>query len=74
MKCILVLSSVTYAMKAVRILSQQGIYSSVVKTPEVIKVRGCGYGVLSNADCEKVKPLLTEAGISVIAAINDNKR
>jgi len=69
MKCTLVLTSVTYAYKAARILSAYGIRAYPVKSPEVAKVRGCGYGVEFEGDCERARDLLTENGVNVVGAV-----
>ncbi len=64
--CILVLSSVTYAMKAERLLASAGIYSSPLKTGEVAKVRGCGYGLKINGNCDKAKTIIESNGIKIL--------
>ena len=45
MKKIIVLSSVTYAMRVRDILKQNGIRADLTRSPAVKSVRGCGYGV-----------------------------
>ncbi len=71
--CILVLSSVTYAMKAERLLALAGIYSSPVKTGEIAKVRGCGYGLLIKGDCDAAKAILEKNGVKIlgVTAVNN---
>lgn len=41
----IVLSSVTYALKAQKLLAYERIYSEITKSVEVRAVRGCGYGL-----------------------------
>ncbi|MBO4277504.1 MAG: DUF3343 domain-containing protein [Clostridia bacterium] len=45
MKKIIVLSSVTYALRVKDILIQNGIRAELTRSPAVKSVRGCGYGV-----------------------------
>ena len=42
---IIVLSSVTYALKAQKLLALERIYSEITKSVKVRAVRGCGYGL-----------------------------
>lgn len=42
---IIVLSSVTYAIKAQKLLALERIYCEITKSVEVRAVRGCGYGL-----------------------------
>ncbi len=69
MKCTLVLTSVTYAYKASRILASAGIRADPVRSPEVLKVRGCGYGVKFEGDCEAAESLLARAGVTVVGKV-----
>lgn len=71
MNCTFVLSSVTYAMKASRLLSREGIQSSPVKSPEVRKVRGCGYGIAVYGSCDRAKAILDSNGIKILGAIRE---
>ena len=72
--CILVLSSVTYAMKAERLLASAGIYSSPIKTGEVVKVRGCGYGlkISGNGNCDRAKMIIENNGIKILGVTEVN--
>ncbi|MGI6715607.1 MAG: DUF3343 domain-containing protein [Eubacteriales bacterium] len=69
--CIFVLSSVTYVMKAERLLANAGIYSTPVKTGEVTRVRGCGYGLAINSGsnptlCERARAIIEQNGIRIL--------
>ncbi|MDD2268572.1 MAG: DUF3343 domain-containing protein [Eubacteriales bacterium] len=48
MEKIIVLTSLTHAMQAERLLKSVGICASVAKTPATTKFGGCGYGVAVN--------------------------
>ena len=73
MNCTFVLSSVTYAMKASKLLAYEGIPSSPVKTTEVRKVRGCGYGISVRSGCERAKAILAGNGIKILGVIGDKE-
>ena len=73
MKCTLVLTSVTYAHKAARILAAEGMRAYPVKTPEVTNVRGCGYGVEFEGDCDTAAALLERSGVKVVGAAGGRK-
>ena len=67
MKRILVLSSVTYALRVQDILKQNGIYSNLTRSPAVRSVRGCGCGVsFSPGDEPRVRALVAAAEIPVL--------
>ncbi|MDD4124442.1 MAG: DUF3343 domain-containing protein [Eubacteriales bacterium] len=78
--CIFVLSSVTYVMKAERLLASAGIYSTPVKTGEVAKVRGCGYGLALNdsgsnmVNCNKAKAIIERNGINILGVTEAKDR
>lgn len=42
---IVIFSSVTYALKAQRLLSMHRIYTTLTRSAAVTAVRGCGYGL-----------------------------
>lgn len=63
-------SSVTYAYKAHRILQQNWIKSVVVRTPERYASGGCGYSLRLREDSpEKAVALLERAGIRVLRTV-----
>ncbi len=71
MNCTFVLSSVTYAMKASKLLAYEGIQASPVKTDEVRKVRGCGYGVAVSGDCGRAKAILGRNGVKILGTVGE---
>ena len=72
--CTLVLTSVTYAYKAAGILAAEGMRAYPVKSPDVAKVRGCGYGVEVDGDCETAKQILERSGIAVVGAVGGRRK
>ncbi|MEG2597442.1 MAG: DUF3343 domain-containing protein [Oscillospiraceae bacterium] len=67
----IVLSSITYAYKAQKILEHEWIKSSVVRTPKKYSNRGCGYSLLLSADFSKAIGILQRDRIQVLNAISD---
>ncbi len=45
MKNVIIVSSVTYAVKGQKLLSEAGITSSLTRAEGVRAVKGCGYGL-----------------------------
>lgn len=74
-KMILTTESVTYAIKARRLLSYAGIQSKLIKVDASIKNRGCTHGVLiNNRDFLSAVKVLrdNELNYSVIDRSNNN--
>ncbi len=69
----LVFSSVTYAIKAQRLLAFNHIYTELTRSAAVTAVRGCGYG-LRLTDSGKLATalnLLNQNGIVSLASIKE---
>ena len=72
MKKTIVLSSVTYALKAQELLKSNGIYASVSRSRAVRSVRGCGYGISFDITLyEKAKAILEQNAIPIIGSIDE---
>jgi hypothetical protein len=72
MNVIFVLSSVTYALKSQELLKKENIYSSLIRSPAVKAVKGCGYGIMLNAEHETgVRNILHDAGINILGTLYD---
>ena len=73
---ILVFSSITYALKAQKILTAASVPTELVRSPRVREVRGCGYGLkMSDKDVTAAENACAATGIKVIGKLNDiNKR
>ncbi|MBR4279314.1 MAG: DUF3343 domain-containing protein [Clostridia bacterium] len=72
MKKIIVLTSVTYALKAQEILKDNGIYSKIERSKAVRNLRGCGYGLAFDKHLEeKVYALLSQNSIPTVGSIDE---
>ncbi len=69
----LVFTSVTYALKAQRLLAGQRIYSTLSRSPAVTAVRGCGYGLRLGdvGELERAQRLVKEKGIFLVATVKE---
>ena len=66
---ILVLSSITHAYKAQRLLDQAWIKSSVIRTPEGLSGKGCSYSLAVRGDLDRAAELLRENGIRILKTV-----
>ncbi len=72
MKKVIVLSSITYALKAQDLLKNNGIYANIVRSKSVRNVRGCGYGIgFDSALSEKAQALIIAAGIPIVGSVDE---
>jgi len=72
MKKVIVLSSITYALKAQDLLKTNGIYANVTRSRSVRSVRGCGYGIsFEPALFEKAQDLIIKAGIPIVGSTEE---
>ena len=72
MKKIIVLSSITYALKAQEILKSNGIYANITRSRTVRSVRGCGYGLsFDPALTEKAQELIIKSGIPIVGSADE---
>ncbi|MBR4951070.1 MAG: DUF3343 domain-containing protein [Clostridia bacterium] len=72
MKYIIILSSITYALKAQELLKNNGIYANITRSKNVRAVRGCGYGLsLNPALADNAKNLMAGAGIPIVGSAEE---
>ncbi len=72
MKKVIVLSSITYALKAQELLKNNGVYASITRSKAVRSVRGCGYGIsFDEALLEKSQELLIKSGIPIVGSTEE---
>lgn len=64
-KPMIVIGSVTYAMKGQRLLAHYGIHSSVERIYHSSDGRGCGYGLYVPSRTDDAERLLRQSGIPV---------
>ena len=63
---LILLPSVTYAMKAKSILDKYNIRSYIQRTPKSVKISSCGYCLFVPNDTDRAERLLRESGVRVI--------
>lgn len=59
---LIALSSITYAMKAKRLLNNMGFYCEIEKTPKTLS-SGCGYSIRVKDDSDIITSILSKNGI-----------
>ena len=64
--------SVTGAQKGKRILLKHGYRASIKRATHIKKGEGCGYGIVTQGDANKVISILKEAGIKIISVTTDD--
>jgi len=65
----IILSSITWAIRAQKLLEKEGIPTEIRKISKVGKLRGCGYGLTVNDDLQTALRLLDEGKIKYIDVI-----
>lgn len=69
MKTLIVMSSITYAMRAKDMLSNKGIWCAITRTP---RQSGCGYSLqIKGEDEEKVVSILKSANFMIRGVIKE---
>lgn len=72
-KAILLLSSITYAIRAQKLLERHGIATTMKKiTGDASSNQGCGYGLELTAEPAAAIKLLGESGIKVTNVLRTN--
>ena len=68
----LVFSSVTYALRALSLLSQNSVYARLEKVKNLRAVGGCGYALaVKNADFDTASDIVISNGIRIIDVLDD---
>ena len=63
------LTSVTYAIRAQKMLEQRGVRSYIKKLVKNMSVHGCGYGLEISGDLNLAVQIITAAGIRIVEVI-----
>lgn len=72
MKKVIVLSSITYALKAQELLKSNGIYANITRSKAVRNIRGCGYGIsFDEAVYDIAQSIVTKSGIPIIGSTEE---
>lgn len=64
-KDLIMVSSITYAMKGKDLLERAGFRAFIMRLPKNIENAGCGYCIYVNRDTDRAEELLRRAGIRV---------
>lgn len=69
----LVFTSVTYAIKAQRLLAAKHIHTVLTRSPAVTALRGCGYGLrlYNDGDLASALDTLKSGGVSVVGTVRE---
>lgn len=69
-KPLIIMGSITQAMKARDILSKRGIKSEIIRTPRRDVVGSCNYSVYVRNDPDRAEEILIENRIKVLGRID----
>lgn len=69
----LVFTSVTYAIKAQRLLAARYIHTALTRSAAVTALRGCGYGLRLSDDSRLAEAveLLKSNGVSIVGMVKE---
>lgn len=65
-KELILVPSVTYAMKAKNILDKNNIRAYIQRTPKTVNIRSCGYCLFVPNHTDRAEELLRERGVRVL--------
>lgn len=65
-KPMIMVNSITYAMKGRDILFSHGIKSYVERTPRGNEIGGCGYSIYVPERTDEAEKILTDTGIKIL--------
>lgn len=68
-KPVLLVNSVTFALKGQELLKQYGISSRVVRSAEFKAISGCGYGLVPFSDPNLARNILQRGGVPVVRVV-----
>lgn len=72
-KPLILVSSVTYAMKGREILAKAGIQAMVQRVPQT-KETGCGYGLYVPKSADRAEQILRENNIKILSGPESDSR
>lgn len=73
-KNLIMLTSITYAMKAKEILIRQNIKSDIVRTPKHNSPTGCGYSLYVPNRFDDAVSIIKSAGIKVVGTLSEEEK
>lgn len=65
-KPLIIIGSITQAMKAKNVLSKRGITSEIIRTPRRDVVGSCNYSVYVRNDPDRAEEILLKSGIKIL--------
>ncbi len=65
-KDLIIVSSVTYAMKGKELLQKRGFKAYITRLPQIKEEAGCGYCVYVSENTDLAEQILRAAGIRVL--------
>lgn len=68
-KPVLLVNSVTFAIKGQELLQKHGISSRIIRNSEFKAIGGCGYGIMPFSDPLVAQNILMRGGVKVIRLI-----
>lgn len=69
-KPLILVSSITYAMKGRDLLGRQGISAYLERVPKMERTGGCGYALHVPRHIEEAETILQQAGIRVLGRMD----
>ncbi len=69
---IFIVNSVTYAMRAEKVLQKFGITSKILRSSKYQTSSGCGYAVKVNCPEETAADIFNRAGIKVVSVVEED--
>ena len=67
---LIMVSSITYAMKGRDLLNNKGFHAYLERTPRHENVGGCGYSIAVSDRADEAEEILRQAGIRVLGRID----
>ena len=65
-KQLIMVSSITYAIKGRELLRSKGYRAYIERTPRSLDTAGCGYSIYVSSNAEGAEEILQSAGIKIL--------
>ncbi len=73
-KNLIMLTSITYAMKAKDVLIKRGIRSDIVRTPKHNSPTGCGYSLFVPRRFDEAVSIISSSGIKIVGTVSEGDK
>ncbi len=67
---VLLVSSVTFAIKGQNVLREHGISSKIIRNADLKVHSGCGYGIYAMADIFRAQKILAGGGVDILRVVH----